>query len=89
MELKSNGQIFVKGKKVDNLLLNGKEFFNSDRRLLLDNLGAYTVKNINVYDRWGKDSEFVGRKRVSISSIKIALTETYPLIFRQNMIIVC
>ncbi|MDE6513988.1 MAG: outer membrane beta-barrel family protein, partial [Muribaculaceae bacterium] len=62
VELKSNGQIFVKGKKVDNLLLNGKEFFNSDRRLLLDNLGAYTVKNINVYDRLGKDSEFVGRK---------------------------
>ena len=62
VELKSNGEIFVKGKKVDNLLLNGKEFFNSDRRLLLDNLGAYTVKNINVYDKWGKNSEFVGRK---------------------------
>lgn len=62
VELKSNGQIFVNGKKIDNLLLNGKEFFNSDRRLLLDNLGAYTVKNINVYDKWGKNSEFVGRK---------------------------
>jgi len=62
VELKSSGQIFVNGKLVNNLLLNGKEFFNSDRRLLLDNLGAYTVKNINVYDRWGKDSEFVGRK---------------------------
>lgn len=62
VELKSDGQIFVNGKRVDNLLLNGKEFFNSDRRLLLDNLGAYTVKNINVYNKWGKDSEFVGRK---------------------------
>lgn len=62
VELKSNGEIIVNGKKVDNLLLNGKDFFSSDRKLLLDNLGAYTVKNINIYDRWGKDSEFVGRR---------------------------
>lgn len=61
VELKSNGEIIVNGKKVDNLLLNGKDFFSSDRKLLLDNLGAYTVKNINVYDKWGQNSEFVGR----------------------------
>ena len=51
VELKSNGQIFVNGKRVDELLLNGKDFFRNDRLVLLENLPAYMVKNIKVYER--------------------------------------
>lgn len=61
VELKPNGQIFVNGRMVDNILLNGKDFFTSDRKLLLENLGAYTVKELKVYDKLGRTSEFVGR----------------------------
>lgn len=62
VELKPDGMIYVQGKPVESLLLNGKDFFSSNRKLLLDNLGAYTVKNIDVYDKTGRNSEFVGRK---------------------------
>lgn len=50
VELNNNGQIKVNGKFVESLLLNGKEFFGGDNRLMLDNIGAYTVKDIQVYE---------------------------------------
>lgn len=49
-ELKENGQIYVNGRFVDKLLLDGKDFFKNDKLVLLQNLPAYTVKNINVYE---------------------------------------
>jgi len=51
VELKDGGQIYVNGRYVENLLLNGKDFFKGNRQMMLDNLGAYTVKNIAVYER--------------------------------------
>lgn len=61
VELKDNGQIYVNGRYVESLLLNGRDFFGKDNQLMLDNLGAYAVKDISVYERLGKQSEFVGR----------------------------
>lgn len=49
VELNRDGQIKVNGELVETLLLNGKHFFSSDRRLMLENLGAYTVKDVEVY----------------------------------------
>ena len=50
-ELRDNGQIFVNGRFVDKLLLDGKDFFQNDKLVLLQNLPAYTVKNIKVYEQ--------------------------------------
>lgn len=61
VEIKEDGRIFVNGKYVESLLLNGKEFIGSDNRLLLDNLGAYMVKDVAVYDKIGDRSRFMGR----------------------------
>lgn len=43
-------QIYSNGRKVDELLLNGKDFFNNDRETLIENLPAYMIKNIKVYE---------------------------------------
>ena len=48
VELKRNGEIFVNGRKVDELFLNGKDFFRGDRLVLLENLPSYMVKNVKV-----------------------------------------
>lgn len=61
VELKENGQIYVNGRFVESLLLNGRDFFGKDNQLMMDNLGAYAVKDISVYEREGKRSEFYGR----------------------------
>ena len=50
------GEIFSNGRKIDALLLNGKDFFNKDRKTILHNLPAYMVKNIIIYDKT-KDSQ--------------------------------
>lgn len=50
VELNDNGQIKVNGQYVESLLLNGKEFLDGNNQLMLENIGAYTVKNIEVYE---------------------------------------
>lgn len=58
VELKEDGRILINGEYVESLLLNGKDFFSSDRKLMLENLGAYTVDKVQVYrgqnliERW-------------------------------------
>ena len=51
VELKDDGRIFVNGRFVESLLLNGEHFFGNDGNVMLQNLPAYTVKDIRVYDR--------------------------------------
>lgn len=60
VELRSNGVIYCNGKRVDNLLLNGKDLFNGKKELMLQNLAAYTVKDIAVYDKSGRRNELMG-----------------------------
>ncbi len=62
VELKEGGEITVNGKRVDALLLNGKDFFRGDNRVMLENLPAYTVKQIETYDKYGDKSEFLGQQ---------------------------
>lgn len=60
VELKDDGRIFVRGKFVESLLLNGKEFIGANNQILLNNLPSYTVKNIQLYDKLGRSSELAG-----------------------------
>lgn len=62
VELKDGGEITVNGKHVDALLLNGKDFFRGDNRVMLENLPAYTVKQVEVYDKYGDKSDFLGQQ---------------------------
>ena len=51
VEMKKGGEIYVNGQKVQAMLLNGKDFFDSDRELMLENMPAYMVKKIKSYER--------------------------------------
>lgn len=51
MELKEGGEIYVNGNKVNELMLNGKHFFQGDAKVALDNLPAYMVSNVKAYQR--------------------------------------
>lgn len=61
VELKEGGEIYVNGRYVENLLLNGKNFFKGNKQMMLDNLGAYTVKNIAVYERQDEMDRIMGK----------------------------
>ena len=60
-ELKDNGDIYINGKKVDYLTLNGKDFFKNQNKVMLENLPYFTVRDIKVYNKSTKQSELVGR----------------------------
>ena len=60
VELKDDGQIFVNGRKIDNLTLNGKDFFKGDNRVMLDNLPNYMVQNVEIYEKSTEKSEWLG-----------------------------
>ncbi len=70
VELNSDGQIKVNGEFVESLLLNGREFFYGNNNLMLKNLAAYTVKNVEVYrgqsfdDKWRGDAS--ARQRLTM-----------------------
>lgn len=67
VEMKENGDVYHNGKLVKNLLLNGKDFFKN-KKVMLDNLPTYMVKNIKVYDKASDEAEFLGLDEPSLKS---------------------
>ena len=61
VELKDDGEIFVNGKKIENLTLSGTDFFKGKNKIMLENLPHYTVKNVQVFNKRTPRSEFLGR----------------------------
>ncbi len=61
-EIKSNGDIYVGGKKIESLLLNGKDFFKGNNKIMLENLPYYTVKELKVYNRSTEMSRLMGNE---------------------------
>lgn len=69
MELKENGVITHNGKQVESLLVNGKDFFDGDPKLALENLPAYTVKKVQVY-RKDDDGAYLVKDSVKREEMK-------------------
>lgn len=56
-----NGVIKVNGRTVSSLLIDGRDFFKGDAKKALENLPAFTVDKVRVYDKAGKESRLMGR----------------------------
>lgn len=61
--IRDNGEIEINGRKVDAMLLNGKDFFNRDRNTLLQNLPAFMIKDVQVYDKTKDSTSLIKRER--------------------------
>ncbi|WP_443963492.1 hypothetical protein [Prevotellamassilia timonensis] len=64
VQLKDNGVITVNGKMVSSLLVNGKDFFRGDPKVALENLPAYMVNKVKVYEQESDFEKFSGHKEV-------------------------
>ena len=58
--LNDAGEIFVNGRKVDELLLGSRTFFRGNNKVLMENLPYYTVKDLKVYEKQTDKSEALG-----------------------------
>ena len=55
-----DGNVYVNGRLVENLLLGGKDFFNGNPQAALKNLPAYVVNRVKFYEKEGVLSETTG-----------------------------
>ncbi|MDE6000184.1 MAG: outer membrane beta-barrel family protein, partial [Bacteroidaceae bacterium] len=46
-----DGEIFINGRKIDELTLNSKSLFRGNKKVLLENLPYFTVKELKVFER--------------------------------------
>ena len=56
VRLESGGRITVNGHFVSSLLVNGKDFFNGDPKVALQNLPAYMVNKVKTYQKTPDDA---------------------------------
>ena len=69
-ELRENGEILVNGRKIDQLLLQGRHMFNDNRQLILANLPYFTVKNLKVFETEGSKTDPLNRLYVMDVNLK-------------------
>ena len=79
VELSTDGQIKVNGQFVESLLLDGKQFFDGDNNLMLENIAAYTVKDIQVYDGVSKKDKAIGQEMNKVLTMDVRLKKEYNI----------
>lgn len=85
-ELSDDGQIKVNGQFVESLLLDGKKFFDGNNQLMLENIAAYTVKNIEVYEGEDKMAQALGDpKSTKKLTMNVKLKKEYNMGWLINM----
>jgi len=60
IEVAEDGSITAQGEDVQNVLVDGKEFFGSDPTIATKNLPADAVQQVQVYDKESDMAEFTG-----------------------------
>ena len=52
INIDKNGKINSNGKKIDNLLIDGKEFFGDQHQLALNNISSEMIKGVSKYENY-------------------------------------
>ena len=61
-QIDENGDIKINGKKVNKILIDGKEFFGSDIKTALENLPANMINKLQLYNKESETSKITGIK---------------------------
>ncbi len=60
IEVETDGSITAQGEEVENVLVDGREFFGGDPTMATQNLPAEAVEKVEVYDKESDMAEFTG-----------------------------
>jgi hypothetical protein len=66
-----NGKITVQGKQVDQVLVDGDEFFGTDPTVATRNLNATAIDNVQVYDKKNESTEEGKDETVKVINLKM------------------
>ncbi len=73
VELKKDGVITVNGRRVERLLVNGEDFFTGSPKVALENLPAYTVDEVKVYERMNDRDRALGYTKEEVGTQPLAM----------------
>lgn len=59
-KMNENGEIFINGRKIDELTLNSRKVFGGNQAVLMENLPYFTVKELKVFERQSLQSVLTG-----------------------------
>ncbi|MDE6377478.1 MAG: hypothetical protein K2K72_01895 [Duncaniella sp.] len=86
VELRTTGAIYYNGEYVESLLLNGREFFSGNNKIMLENIGAYTVKDIEVYNGETLHEKWLGdRNALRHLTMDVRLKKEYSVGYLGNI----
>ena len=76
LEIAADGKMTINGKEVNQILVNGKPFFDKDGKVALQNLPAEIINKIQVTSTKSKEEELSGQKATgNNASINVTIDE--------------
>ena len=71
MKVDANGKITIQGKEVDQVLVDGDEFFGSDPTIATRNLNASSIENVQVFDKKNESTEEGASETLKVLNLKM------------------
>ncbi|WP_317898158.1 outer membrane beta-barrel protein [Aurantibacillus circumpalustris] len=71
MQVDANGKITVQGKEVDQVLVDGDEFFGTDPTIATRNLNASSIDNVQVFDKKNESTEEGANETLKVINLKL------------------
>lgn len=77
VEIDENGKIKANGKKIDKLLIDGKEFFGDQHQLATENISSEMVQGISLLDNYQDFSDLDSQTKSGKSAMNIEIGDDY------------
>lgn len=77
VEIDENGKIKANGKKIDKLLIDGKEFFGDQHQLATENIGSEMVEGISLLANFNDFTNLESQSKSGKTAMNIEIDEDY------------
>jgi len=71
VKVDANGKITIQGKEVDQVLVDGDEFFGSDPTIATRNLSAASIENVQVFEKKNESTEDGASETLKVLNLKM------------------
>lgn len=77
VSIDDNGKIKYRGKKIDDLLIEGDEFFGNQHQLATDNIKSEMIEKIEILKDFKNLSSIVGFNNTNRTALNVSIKEAY------------
>jgi len=77
VEIDANGKIKVKGKQVENLLIDGEPFFNNQHQLATENINSEMVGGVAFFEKYKDFTNFEGFEDNKGTALNISIKDSF------------